>query len=240
MANWLPLFPENDEKNYIKSLPMQIAEYIAKQIFQGTLNFGERLKEEELAARFHTSRAPIREALYLLQIDGLVERTPRRGTVVREYTEREITELYEVRLALEQLAVDRLRSRWSNEADSAFGKILDNMQNALEEGNSEEYSEQNTLFHHLLFCVAESEILARLYRQLMYPLQALLQFSTQTHLRLQASYKEHEQVVQCLRQHQFDTVKHLIAENVGHGMMRAIKSLKKRSGPDDTTIGFNN
>lgn len=228
--NWLPLDPTHDEEEFGKPLPNQIAEYIAKQIFQGLFIPGERLKEEELAKMFHTSRAPVREALYLLQIDGLVERLPRRGTVVRAYTEREINELYEVRLNLEQLAVDKLRSHWTEEAHAAFQEVLEHMQSALAEGNSEHYSSQNTLFHYLLFRTADSEILTRLYLQLTHPLQPLLQFSTQTREQMQNSFGEHQEIVQCLAGRQFDLAKDLISKNVHHGLERAVVSAQKAKG----------
>jgi DNA-binding transcriptional regulator YhcF (GntR family) len=64
-------------------LPEQIAEVLADEIIERKVASGSKLPESALAERFGTSRAPIREALYLLDQAGLVERTPRRGTVVR-------------------------------------------------------------------------------------------------------------------------------------------------------------
>ncbi len=232
--NGLSIYSSEGEKDFGKPLPTQIAEYIAKQIFQGTLSPGERLKEEELAKLFRTSRAPVREALYLLQIDGLVERLPRRGTVVRAYTDREIQELYEVRLSLEQLAVNRLQSHWSEEARAAFCEVLVNMQKAFTEGNSELYSDQNTRFHDLLFQIADSEILTRLYRQLTYPLQPLLQFSTQSQAQMQDSFEEHQEIVKCLSNYEFDLAKSVITKNVQHGLARAMTSGQKTNEKSNT------
>ncbi len=89
-------------------LPEQIAEVLATEIINRDLTPGSRLPEPTLAERFGTSRAPIREAFYLLDQAGLVERTPRRGTVVKAYTRREIEEIYQVRITLERLALERI------------------------------------------------------------------------------------------------------------------------------------
>lgn len=87
--------------------PEQIAEVLADEIIERKVASGSKLPEPALAERFGTSRAPIREALYLLDQAGLVERTPRRGTVVNAYSSREIEELYQVRITLERIALER-------------------------------------------------------------------------------------------------------------------------------------
>jgi len=224
MLDIFSLSPSSESEGFGKQLPMQIAEYIAGEIFSGRFKPGDRLKEEGLADKFRTSRAPVREALYLLHIDGLVDRLPRRGTVVREYTEKEVQELYEVRLGLEQLAIDRLANRWTDDGYQQFMLLLQDMSTAVSEADIEQYGKCNALFHQLLFKLADSEILWRLYRQLTNPLIALIQISTQQKPQMQQSYGEHEQIVQALQARQFSRAKELLAENVRHGLNRAIQT----------------
>ncbi len=69
---------------------------------------GYRLTEESLCAEFGVSRIPVREALRMLEENNLVEKVPHRGCTVRQPNLNEINELYEVRLALELYAVERL------------------------------------------------------------------------------------------------------------------------------------
>lgn len=92
-------------KNALSNL---IAEHIAEQIITGELKPGQKLIENDYAAEYGTSRAPVREAFYLLTIEGLVERIPRKGTVVKGYTEEEIYDLLEIRILLESLAMKRI------------------------------------------------------------------------------------------------------------------------------------
>lgn len=72
---------------------------------------GERLRAEALAARFGTSRTPVREALMLLEGDGLVEIEPRRGAVVRSFDPADLVDLYEVRAMLEARAAGLAAAR---------------------------------------------------------------------------------------------------------------------------------
>ncbi len=86
-----------------------LAEALRAEIADGRLTPGAALRQDELAARFGTSRIPIREALRTLQAEGLVTYSPNRGAVVAVVSAREIQEMLEVRIALEchaiQLAV---------------------------------------------------------------------------------------------------------------------------------------
>jgi DNA-binding GntR family transcriptional regulator len=70
-----------------------------------------RLTESELCKKFSVSRSPVREALRMLASDGFVKKLPNRAYVVRQYNLVEIEELYDVRLALELYAVERLATK---------------------------------------------------------------------------------------------------------------------------------
>lgn len=213
-----------DQPDFGKSLPIQIAEYIAKEIFVGNLTTGERLKEEELAAHFHTSRAPVREALYLLQIEGLVERLPRRGTVVKEYTEKELHELYDVRLSLECTAIEKLEPFWDEEMAMQFGDVLERMRCAVEDADARTYARLNDAFHQLFVQSTGNKMLWRIYHQLNNLLVILLQVSTQEIVQMQTSYDEHAAIVQALKQRNFTLAKERLAAHVHHGMTRALQT----------------
>ena len=97
-----------------ESLPQQISKYILKKIIKGEIRAGEKIVEEEISNQLNTSRAPVREALYLLQVDGIVERIPRRGTLVKKFTQKEIEEYNDVMIEIIQIAVDYSRNQWTD------------------------------------------------------------------------------------------------------------------------------
>lgn len=90
------------------TLPEQIAEQLANDIVNQTLSPGQRLKETELAQQFGASRAPIREALRLLEQQGLAQIEPRRGVRVTDLSAAEVGDLYEIRASLLGLAARRV------------------------------------------------------------------------------------------------------------------------------------
>ena len=88
------------------SLVQLAAEAIRAMVLSGELAPGERLIEERLTERLGISRPPLREALRLLQQEGLIEVRPRRGSVVTTLTDSDVFEILTLRSALERLAVE--------------------------------------------------------------------------------------------------------------------------------------
>ncbi|MSO47662.1 MAG: GntR family transcriptional regulator [Thermoleophilia bacterium] len=94
-------------------------------IVSGEFPPGERLRTEALAERFGTSRTPVREALVLLEGDGLVEIEPRRGAVVRSFDPADLVDLYEVRAVLEARAASLAATRITEEQLLALEAVCD-------------------------------------------------------------------------------------------------------------------
>jgi DNA-binding GntR family transcriptional regulator len=101
--------------NSIKPVTLreQVFDEIQRAILEKRLKPGDHIREHDLTESLQVSRTPVREALVLLERDGLVYISPNRGCFVREFDEHDIREIFELRTALENLAahliVDRLQ-----------------------------------------------------------------------------------------------------------------------------------
>lgn len=93
-----------------------VLETLRRAILDGVLPPGTRLRQEDLAATFETSRIPVREALRVLEYEGLVESEPHRGFTVTSLDADQIEEIYDLRIVLESHAV-RLAISLLTEAD---------------------------------------------------------------------------------------------------------------------------
>src|SRR5262245_19072648 len=82
-----------------------VAERLREEIQHGTLAAGSRLRQNDVAQRFGVSTTPVREAFAQLQAEGLVRIDPHRGAVVFHPSVDDVLEFYEIREALESLAV---------------------------------------------------------------------------------------------------------------------------------------
>jgi DNA-binding GntR family transcriptional regulator len=87
-------------------LAEQASEELQSQIVSGRLPAGHRLLADELADELEISQTPVKEAMALLERDGLIEGTSRRASSVRSYTRQDIVEIYEARVMLELNALE--------------------------------------------------------------------------------------------------------------------------------------
>jgi DNA-binding GntR family transcriptional regulator len=103
---------------------------LREAILDGVLPPGTRLRQEDLATVFETSRIPVREALRVLEYEGLVDSEPHRGFTVTSLDADQIEEIYELRTVLEGHAV-RLAIPLLTDADLAeLGRLYDEMEHA--------------------------------------------------------------------------------------------------------------
>src|SRR5271154_3498632 len=93
------------------TLPEQIAEKVGSAIIEGRFEAGDRIQEQDLAARFEVSRGPVREALRILEKEGMIQILPRRGAQVTRLDIEEVNNVCEIRANLIALAVKLMTAR---------------------------------------------------------------------------------------------------------------------------------
>lgn len=142
-----------------QTLTQRIYNDIRAKIETGVLLPGTRLDEKLLSEAMAVSRTPLREAIGLLAQDGLVERKPYRANFVRTFSPRQVSDLYQVRKALESLATRLAVERMSSEDIAACRRILDDVGAALENRDLQAYSEADDRFHSFLIEHSGNEVL---------------------------------------------------------------------------------
>ncbi|MCD0445414.1 GntR family transcriptional regulator [Glycomyces sp. A-F 0318] len=104
-----------------------VADRLREMITRGVLAPGERLKETELAESMAVSRGPVREAISILERDGLIELQRHRGARVITLTYDDIEEVYSLRLAIERLAMERCAARVTGAVLEAMDDVIARM-----------------------------------------------------------------------------------------------------------------
>src|SRR5690606_27953464 len=142
-----------------------VARIVRKAILDGRLQPGQPLRERALAEELGISRTPVREALFILQGEGLVGLTPNRGATVRTITPSDIAEIYSVRGLLEShaaaLAAGRIGERQLARLDEAHYRI-----ERLGEGATpQEQAEADLHLHALIADAAGSHLLRTILGQ---------------------------------------------------------------------------
>ncbi len=151
----------NSLLNQINNKPLRerILDILRDAIVSGDLKPGQTLVETELAARFGVSRAPLREALQILNNEGLVETIPYHGTTVRRLTRTDIEELYSLRSVLETFAVRRIIAHNSAENIEVLRKLYDDMLAAAEAGDLALVNSIDRAFHDTLLELSQHSLL---------------------------------------------------------------------------------
>ena len=140
----------------------EVADLLRREIGSGRLAPGVPLRQDDLAARFGTSRIPIREALRAIQAEGLVSYEANRGAVVTKVSPQEVLEMLEVRIALETHALTMAIPRMIQDEIAAARQILQLYDQA---GLPEEWSDMNAKFHEAVCAPCDCGRLTRLIRQ---------------------------------------------------------------------------
>lgn len=90
------------------TLPEQIANRIGQDILDGAYQPGDPLREQDLSDAYQVSRGPVREALRILEMDGVVRILPNKGAQVTRLTAQEVADIFEIRAALIAVSTERL------------------------------------------------------------------------------------------------------------------------------------
>lgn len=204
------------------ALSNHIAEHITNQIITGELSPGEKLVENNYAEEYGTSRAPIREAIFLLTIEGLVERIPRKGAVVKGYTESEIYDLLEIRIMLESLAMKRIAENGLDQDRlKSMEMILEKMQVDIDIG---EYTDLNHEFHMCIVDMSNSDVIKNNYQRLKMPLLRIQSLSFAKEGNIGKSIKEHQIIVNLLKDDQVEVAGKILHQH----NQDVIESVRKR------------
>jgi DNA-binding GntR family transcriptional regulator len=134
-----------------RTLAASVTEQLRQLILDGQLPAGIPLRPNQLAARLGVSVMPVREALRLLEAEGLVNFTPRRGARVAELDEEDIEELYLVRGALEglaaRLAVHNMRAEDLRKLRASYER----MRRHYDAGQLDRFIREDRQFHELMY-----------------------------------------------------------------------------------------
>lgn len=126
---------------------IRVADALREKIVSGELKPGEALRQERLAVLFETSRMPVRDALRLLEAEGLVQMPPNKGAIVAPLDPEEFREVYEMRAALETLALRLAIPELTNSQIDRAAAIQDKA----EASDLENFGALNKAFHFALY-----------------------------------------------------------------------------------------
>lgn len=217
------------ELNMDAYLPLRdvVFNTLREAILRGDLVPGERLMELQLAAKLGVSRTPIREAIRMLEQEGLAITIPRKGAIVAGMTEKDMQDVLEIREALEELSVQVACDKITDEEIAKLRESMEKFETSLKSGDIKRMAETDVEFHDVIYQATDNPKLINMLnnlREQMYRYRVEYLKNPSNHEQLlqehEAIYrgimeKDKDAVTEMIRRHisnQVDVVKNIIRE----------------------------
>jgi DNA-binding GntR family transcriptional regulator len=211
----------------------QVANQIREAIKSGKLKPGDRLIETELANGMQIGRNAIREAIRYLEKEGLVSSTPFKGAHVTKLTEKDLDDLYALRIALEELAIKTLVQNLDNEKIMQLESIVATMrQTANEETNIEHIIDVDLSFHRTICKLCGNRRLLESWLNLSYQIRAFI--GLEDHLygddTPEKTLETHYPVFEAIKKGDSDLAVTQMNEVITRGYKNALKYYGRKDG----------
>ncbi|BBX62728.1 GntR family transcriptional regulator [Mycobacterium saskatchewanense] len=203
-----------------------VARLIRTRVFDGTYAAGTFIRLDQLAAELGISVTPVREALFALRAEGLIDQQPRRGFVVLPVTGRDVTDVANVQAHVG----GELAARAATNITEAQLRELKEIQARLEEAYAGDDGERtvrlNHEFHRAINVAADSPKLAQLMSQITrYAPESV--FPTIAGWPEQ-SIKDHRRILSALNRHDAGMARAAMSEHLAAGAVPLIDHLTAR------------
>lgn len=196
------------------SIRKKVYTVIRNDILNGHIPPGARMVETRLAKQIKTSRTPVREALHMLEMEGLLEAIPRVGYRVKRIEWDEVEEICEIRAVNETLAACWAMKRITRKEVQALEENLALAEAEVKQGNPKSFVELDAEFHEILARASGSKRLLELCQMLRrhmlrYRIESI--FSEENVLR---AIKGHKAIVACIKRKDEDGIEMAIKRHL--------------------------
>ncbi|WP_210255242.1 GntR family transcriptional regulator [Ancylobacter pratisalsi] len=176
----------------------QVADTLRDRIIRGDLPPGGRIVERSLCELLDVSRTPLREALKLLEVEGLVEISQNKGARIMSFTPEEASNLFEVIAGLESLAAEIAATRISARELDALDALHESMRVHYERQEKDPYFEINSAIHDRIVRASGNPVLIATHAGLMLRARRGRYMAIIDPFRWEESVGEHEALMQAL------------------------------------------
>ncbi|MBQ8084550.1 MAG: GntR family transcriptional regulator [Lachnospiraceae bacterium] len=215
-----------DEGNEFLPLRDLVFQALRQAIITGEFSPGERLMEIKLANKLGVSRTPVREAIRMLELEGLVVMIPRRGAEVARITEKDLRDALEVRTAIEELSVELACARIDEEGKERLKKACNEFKDAISTKHVQNIVDGDVKFHDVIFDSTRNPKLINIAHNLReqvyrYRVEYVKDFSYHDVL-----VEEHYEITNAILTNDVDKAKEIMRKHLTNQELIVIKNLK--------------
>jgi DNA-binding GntR family transcriptional regulator len=209
-----------------KPLRTLVLDELREQIISGELEQGSRIVEDQVARELGVSRNPVREALRVLEAEGLVEMNARRGAAVAAVSDSDVEHVFEMREAFESFAARLAARRVTPAARQILAAELAEATAAVRGGNPAALTHHNTRFHATVYQLGDNKYLLHVMEVIGGRIEWI--FRQNAVSRGPGSLEEHAAIVQAISDGDEDLAASLAAQHVQAAHAAYVKSGRTR------------
>lgn len=172
-----------------------------------------RLDERQMSLSLGVSRTPIREAMTLLEQEGLLRTVPRRGIFIVRKTKRQIVEMIEMWAAIESMAARLATLNASDEEIAALRKMFDDFVNSAPAEHISEYSDANIAFHQAIIRLSGSHLMGQTLENLFIHVRAIRRMTISQADRASRSIVDHMRIIEALEKRDTEQAERLVRQH---------------------------
>ncbi len=178
-----------------RSLSEDAADRIREQIVLGGFRQGEHLKETRIAEQLNVSRGPVREAFKILRAEGLLAEEPHRGTFVVSLTATDVREIYELRAAIEELAVRAVCRQQDPAALARLRSLMGDLSKAAGSADHAAVTRADLAFHDGLCALSGNGRVHDVFLRYVPTLRGLVRLDEQIMPSMDEVVRQHQPIV---------------------------------------------
>lgn len=205
-------------------LSVKVLEQLRTAIQQNQLKPGQHLFEEEIARQMGVSRVPVRQAIHMLERDGLVVIEPHRGASVVNLSDQDIEEIYGLRIALEMYAIAQATVRPQESQLAALQSIVDQMRKQASEDIVPDPNQLDLKFHEMICEMGGNRKLLEAWQRLSSQIRMVLALKNLVNNDARTIADGHQRVLDSIRQRDAATAQQILVGHIQASAKRILKS----------------
>ncbi|MCX7657708.1 MAG: GntR family transcriptional regulator [Oscillospiraceae bacterium] len=216
----------DDFRSGTNSLREQVFRELEKAILDGVYSPGDSLIELKLSSELGVSRTPVREALRQLELEGLVKTIPNKGAIVIGVSEKDMEDIYNIRMVLESLASKWAAENITDEELSELGDVVELQEFYAAKGDAVRVWQLDTKFHEIIFSSSGSKPLKHTLSNFHHYIQRAREMSVKSAGRAESVTKEHRRIYEALKARNGEAAAKLAEEHVKYALENFVKNCK--------------
>lgn len=207
-------------------LRVQVFKAIEDAVLNGEYKDGDSLNELKISEELGVSRTPVREALMQLELEGLAKNIPNKGAVVIGITEKDIEDIYAVRIRIEGLAARLCAEKISEDELKRFQEIVDLQEFYLAKHDAEQIWSLDSEFHKIIYNASQSRPLKFMLSNFHNYIKRARDISVHADGRAEKTVSEHKAILQAVKDRDGELAELLMARHITNAKNNLIKQIR--------------